>query len=78
MQSNHQEIFTEAELSELLRLSRPTLARHRRHGTGPVFVTLSARRVGYRRSAVEAWLEDRKDRGLAKADQELSSTNVSA
>ena len=50
------EVLTEAEVSEWLGLSQPTLSRHRRDGTGPAFVRLSARRVGYRRGAVEAWL----------------------
>jgi predicted DNA-binding transcriptional regulator AlpA len=60
MQSNPQELLTEAELSDWLRISRPTLVRHRRCGTGPTFVRLSARRVGYRRTAVEAWLQERE------------------
>lgn len=50
------DILTEVELSDWLGISLPTLFRHRRNGTGPAFVRLSARRVGYRRGAVEAWL----------------------
>jgi predicted DNA-binding transcriptional regulator AlpA len=51
------EILSEREVSEWLGISQPTLSRHRRYGTGPAFVRLSARRVGYRLSAVEAWLQ---------------------
>jgi predicted DNA-binding transcriptional regulator AlpA len=50
------EFISERELSEWLGISQPTLSRHRRLGTGPDFVRLSARRVAYRRSSVEAWL----------------------
>jgi predicted DNA-binding transcriptional regulator AlpA len=54
------ELLTEAEVSEWLGLSQPTLSRHRRNGTGPAFVRLSTRRLAYRRSAVEAWLNERE------------------
>jgi predicted DNA-binding transcriptional regulator AlpA len=50
------EVLTELEVSEWLGLSQPTLSRHRRNGTGPAFIRLSTRRIGYRRSAVETWL----------------------
>lgn len=50
------EFITERELSGWLGISQPTLSRHRRFGTGPAFVRLSARRVAYRRKAVEVWL----------------------
>jgi predicted DNA-binding transcriptional regulator AlpA len=59
------ELLTEAEVSEWLGLSQPTLSRHRRNGTGPAFVRLSTRRIGYRRSAVEAWLNEREQSSLA-------------
>ena len=56
----HDALLSERELSDWLGLSEPTLFRHRRNGTGPAFIRLSARRVGYRRSAVEAWLKARE------------------
>jgi predicted DNA-binding transcriptional regulator AlpA len=59
------ELLTEAEVSEWLGLSQPTLSRHRRNGTGPAFVRLSTRRIGYRRSAVEAWLNEHEQPGVA-------------
>jgi predicted DNA-binding transcriptional regulator AlpA len=54
------EILTEREVCNWLGVSEPTLFRHRRDGTGPKFIRLSARRVGYRHSAVEAWLRQRE------------------
>ena len=53
-------ILTECEVCSWLGISEPTLYRHRRDGTGPHFIRLSARRVGYRQSAVEAWLRQRE------------------
>ena len=55
------EILTEREVCNWLGVSEPTLFRHRRDGTGPKFIRLSARRVGYRHSAVEAWLSQREE-----------------
>jgi predicted DNA-binding transcriptional regulator AlpA len=52
-------ILTERELAEWLSESRPTLQRQRSDGSGPPFVQLSQRRIGYRKSAVERWLETR-------------------
>lgn len=52
-------ILNEEELAEWLDISRPTLQRQRSDGGGPPFVQLSARRIGYRKSAVEQWLEAR-------------------
>jgi predicted DNA-binding transcriptional regulator AlpA len=53
-------LLSERQVARWLGLSEPTLFRHRRDGTGPTFIRLSARRVGYRRSAVEAWLSQRE------------------
>ncbi len=65
------EILTEREVSDWIGLSEPTLFRHRRNGTGPTFIRLSARRVGYRRSAIEAWLREREHTRLSAAAPEL-------
>lgn len=59
------EVLTEAEISEWLGLSQPTLSRLRRTGGGPAFVRLSARRIGYRRGAVQAWLDERERANVA-------------
>ena len=58
--NSNDKILTEREVCNWLGVSEPTLFRHRRDGTGPKFIQLSARRVGYRRSAVEAWLRQRE------------------
>ena len=54
------EILSERELSDWLGISQPTLSRLQRDKTGPAFVRLSARRIGYRRNAVEAWLKQQE------------------
>ena len=53
---NH-EILSEREVSRWLGISEPTLFRHRRDGTGPKFIQLSARRIAYRRADIESWLK---------------------
>lgn len=60
MDGNNREILNEREVADWLGLSEPTLFRHRRDGTGPRFIRLSARRVAYRRSAIEEWLKERE------------------
>jgi predicted DNA-binding transcriptional regulator AlpA len=52
-------IFSEEELAKWLDTSRPTLQRQRSDGSGPPFVQLSERRIGYRKSAIERWLAAR-------------------
>jgi len=52
-------ILTEREYMDWLGISAPTAQRQRSEGSGPPFVQLSERRIGYRRSAVEQWLRER-------------------
>src|SRR5436309_9083908 len=52
-------ILSEEDLAKWLDTSRPTLQRQRSDGSGPPFVQLSERRIGYRKSAVERWLVTR-------------------
>jgi predicted DNA-binding transcriptional regulator AlpA len=52
-------LLTEKDLSAWVGLSVPNLQRMRSSGTGPRFVQLSPRRIGYRKSEVEAWLTSR-------------------
>jgi predicted DNA-binding transcriptional regulator AlpA len=52
-------VFTEKHVSNQLGISIPSLQRMRSNGCGPAFVQLSARRIGYRKSAIEAWLSRR-------------------
>jgi predicted DNA-binding transcriptional regulator AlpA len=65
-------ILSEEDLAKWLDTSRPTLQRQRSAGSGPPFVQLSERRIGYRKSAVEQWLEARtinRVGALASAEQ---------
>jgi predicted DNA-binding transcriptional regulator AlpA len=52
-------LLTEKELSAWVGVSLPNLQRMRSNGTGPRYVQLSPRRIGYRKSDVEAWLTAR-------------------
>jgi predicted DNA-binding transcriptional regulator AlpA len=73
MAAEQKEILTQREVSDWLGLSEPTLFRHRRDGTGPTFIGLSARRVAYRRSAVDAWLGEREHKRISAADEIVRS-----
>jgi predicted DNA-binding transcriptional regulator AlpA len=52
-------LCTEKQVSNWLGISVPSLQRMRSNGCGPAFVQLSARRIGYRKSAIETWLLSR-------------------
>jgi predicted DNA-binding transcriptional regulator AlpA len=56
MQNIFDPIVSEEELAKWLDTSRPTLQRLRSAGSGPPFVQLSERRIGYRKSTIERWL----------------------
>ena len=58
-------LLSEKQLSEWLGISLPTLQRLRSNGSGPRFVQLSERRVAYRKSVVEQWLEQRTKRRIS-------------
>jgi predicted DNA-binding transcriptional regulator AlpA len=68
---NQHRLLTEKELSGWLGVSLPTLQRLRSRGGGPRFVRISLRRVGYRTTDVEAWLEERTAERL---DTQLSAS----
>jgi predicted DNA-binding transcriptional regulator AlpA len=59
MHNSFDPILSEEDLAEWLATSRPTLQRQRSDGSGPPFIQLSERRIGYRKSAIERWLADR-------------------
>jgi predicted DNA-binding transcriptional regulator AlpA len=70
-------LLTEKELSAWVGVSLPNLQRMRSNGTGPRYVQLSPRRIGYRKSDVEAWLTARTtDRIGALASVERTSDPV--
>jgi len=52
-------LLNEKQLAAWLGISLPNLQRRRSDGSGPPFVQLSQRRIGYRKSVVERWLETR-------------------
>ena len=52
-------ILSEQDYTAWLNLSAPTAQRQRSDGSGPPFIQLSERRIGYRKSAVERWLASR-------------------
>ena len=52
-------ILSEAEYRAWLGFSAPTAQRQRSDGSGPPFIQLSQRRIGYRKSVVERWLATR-------------------
>ena len=53
------QLLNEKQLAAWLGLSLPSLQRMRSNGSGPHFIRLSERRIGYRKSSVERWLETR-------------------
>jgi predicted DNA-binding transcriptional regulator AlpA len=59
IQGSLDQLLNEKQLAAWLGISLPSLQRQRSDGTGPPFVQLSERRIGYRKSAVERWLETR-------------------
>ena len=56
---NSDPILSEAEYRTWLGISAPTAQRQRSDGSGPPFIQLSQRRIGYRKSVVERWLATR-------------------
>lgn len=52
-------LLNEKQVAAWLGISLPNLQRRRSDGSGPAFVQLSERRIGYRKSAVERWLDAR-------------------
>lgn len=58
--TEHDPLLTVVELGKQLNRSPATLQRMRTHGTGPAFITVGARGIRYRQSAVDAWLATRE------------------
>jgi predicted DNA-binding transcriptional regulator AlpA len=53
---DHLELLEEREVSELLKISVPTLRRWRLHGEGPRFRKIGKRLVRYSREDIERWI----------------------
>lgn len=75
-------LLTEKGLSRWLGISLPSLQRLRANGNGPRFVRLSERRIAYRRTDVEDWLDartcDRIGAGAAQVDTPLDQRHRGA
>ena len=78
MHNSFDPILSEEDLAKWLATSRPTLQRQRSHGSGPPFIQLSERRIGYRKSAIERWLAERTINrvGALASDQQVSKPEV--
>lgn len=50
-------VLSEQETAQFLQLSARTLQRLRQAGDGPQYYRLGERRIGYRMSDIEAWLD---------------------
>src|SRR5882762_428950 len=53
-------LISEKQLQDILGVGFQTLKRWRRAGTGPRYIALGPRRLAYRPSDVNAWLEARQ------------------
>lgn len=60
-------VYTEKQLCSFTGMSSRTAQKHRQDGTGPAYIQLSARRIGYRGQDIRAWLESRTVRSTADA-----------
>jgi len=56
------------EAADYLNLAPSTLAKLRMVGNGPCFLKLTSRRVGYRRSDLDAYLETRVRQNTSETD----------
>lgn len=56
---DHLAIVTETEAAKILKVAVMTVRRMRWAGTGPRYVKLSERRIGYRVADINAWLDAR-------------------
>jgi predicted DNA-binding transcriptional regulator AlpA len=55
-------VVSEAETAKIIGYSKDTLRREFRAGRAPPLVRLSGRRIGYRLSAIYAWLQARTEK----------------
>jgi predicted DNA-binding transcriptional regulator AlpA len=60
-------VASEAETAKIIGYSKDTLRREFRAGRAPPRVRLSGRRIGYRLSAIYAWLEARTEKPGSRA-----------
>ncbi|WP_297367318.1 AlpA family transcriptional regulator [Acidocella sp.] len=61
----HVRVVSEAEAAVRLSLSRRVLQEFRLNGTGPAFIKLGMRRIGYDLRDLDAWVAARRVRSTA-------------
>jgi predicted DNA-binding transcriptional regulator AlpA len=71
-------ILSEKEYRACLGISAPLAPRQRSDGSGPPFVQLSARRIGYRKSLVLRWMERRTINRVGTLDLAKETHQASA
>lgn len=59
-------LLSSAECANYIRGSQGSLAKMRLTGSGPAFLRLSPRKIVYRQSDVDAWLDERKHGSTAE------------
>lgn len=57
-------VLSSKEAAQYIGVSHPTLERWRADGEGPAFIKLGARRIGYRISALDRWLDDLEEQTM--------------
>jgi prophage regulatory protein len=67
-------ILREAEVARVTGLSRVTRWRHVRTGRFPAPIVLGERAIGWRASAVQAWIESRRTTHPLPPDNEVLDT----
>ncbi len=55
-----QQVFIEKEAADYVRLTPRALQNYRYKGGGPAFIRISKRCIRYRKSDLDAWLEEHK------------------
>ncbi|WP_048846870.1 helix-turn-helix transcriptional regulator [Tanticharoenia sakaeratensis] len=67
MGGHHRLVVSEAEAASMLNMARRTLQGKRLDGSGPPFVQLSDRRIGYAMDALQDWIRSRSVRSTSNA-----------
>lgn len=57
--------LTVKDAAEYLRVSKQTLDKFRHFGGGPAFIRITARAIRYERSALDAWMAERRQTSCA-------------
>lgn len=66
MQHTQNQIWTPKQAAAWLGLSQSTMAKQRLSGSGPVYIKLGSRRVGYREADLEEWVQSNRCRSTSE------------